>query len=58
MSQRILEFLNMSDFNVCIEYIKGKITNKMNKGANWYNDVLKLIDIDICELFPKTSWNS
>ena len=57
MLEGILDLLDLSDFQVCIEYIKGKQTNVRKNDANRCGDVLELIHTDICDLFPTPSWN-
>ncbi|RVW30669.1 Retrovirus-related Pol polyprotein from transposon TNT 1-94 [Vitis vinifera] len=57
VSEGILDPLDFSDFQVCIECIKGKQTNMRKKNANRCNDVLELIHTDICGPFPTPSWN-
>jgi len=52
----ILDPLYLSDFEVCIECIKGKRTNIRKLGAEKAKDVLELVHIDICGPFPTTSW--
>ena len=56
MSDEILEPLDLSDFEVCVECIKGKQTNIRKLGAKRAKDVLKLVHTDICGPFPTTSW--
>ena len=51
-----LDKLDFSDFQVCIECIKGKQTNMRKKDTNRCSDVLELIHMDICGPFP-TPWN-
>ena len=53
----ILEPLDLSDFEVCVECIKGKRTNIRKLGAERAKDVLELVHTDICGPFPTTSWN-
>ena len=53
----ILDPLDLSDFEVCIECIKGKQTNIRKLGAERAKDVLELVHTDICGPFPTTSWN-
>ena len=53
----ILDPLDLTDFQVCIECIKGKQTNTKKLGANRATDVLELIHTDICGPFPTASWN-
>ena len=53
----ILKPLDLKDFQVCIECIKGKRTNERKLSAERAKDVLELIHIDICGLFPTASWN-
>ena len=57
VSDGILDPLDFSDFQVCIECIKGKQTNMTKKNANRCSDVLELIHTDICGPFPTPSWN-
>ena len=57
VSEGILDPLDFSDFQVCIECIKGKQTNMKKKNANRCSDVLELIHTDICDPFPTPSWN-
>ena len=57
MSDEILDSLDMTDFQVCIECIKGKQIEKRKLGANRCTDVLELIHTDICGPFPIASWN-
>ena len=47
----------MSDFDICVDCIKGKMTNKRKTGANQCSNVLELIHTDICGPFPTASWN-
>jgi hypothetical protein len=51
----MLEPLDMSDFQVCIQCIMGKQTNKRNFNAERAKDDLELIHIDICGPFPPSS---
>ena len=55
MSDGIFGPLNLADFEVCIECIKGKRTNEMKLGADRAKDVLELIHTDICGPFPTVS---
>ena len=57
MLERILDPLDLSDFQVCIECIKGKQTNVGKKDVNMCGDILELIHTDICGPFPTSSWN-
>lgn len=57
VSDGILGPLNLADFEVCIECIKGKRTNERKLGAERAKDVLELIHTDICGPFPTVSWN-
>lgn len=58
VSDGILDPLDMSDFQVCIECIKGKQTNIRRLDANRATDVLELIHTDICGPFTTPSWNA
>jgi len=53
----ILEPLDLSDFKVCVECIKGKWTNIRKLGVERAKDILELIHTDICGPFPTPSWN-
>ena len=55
VSERILDPLDLSDFQVCIECIKGKQTNVRKKYVNRCGDVLEFIHTDICGPFPTPS---
>ena len=57
VSDGILDPLNLTEFQVCVECIKGKQTNIRKLGANRCADVLELIHTDICGPFPTASWN-
>ena len=57
MSDEILNSLDMTYFQVCIECIKGKQIEKRKLDANRCTDVLELIHTDICGPFPIASWN-
>lgn len=57
VSEGILEPLDMSDFEVCIQCIKGKQTDTRNFNAERAKDILELIHTDICGPFPSSSWN-
>ena len=52
MSSGILDSLDFSDFDICVNCIKGKQTNIRRKGANRVSGVLELIHRDICGPFP------
>jgi len=57
MVDEIIEPLDLKDFQVCIECIKGKRTNERKLSTEKAKDVLELIHTDICGLFPTVSWN-
>ena len=57
IDERILKSIDLTNFQVCIECIKGKQTNTRRLGSNRATDVLELIHTDICGPFPTTSWN-
>ncbi|RVX07676.1 Retrovirus-related Pol polyprotein from transposon TNT 1-94 [Vitis vinifera] len=57
VSDGILDSLDFSDFDICVECIKGKQTKTKKLGANRATDVLELIHTDICGPYPTTSWN-
>ena len=57
MLEGILDSLDLSDFKICMECIKGKQTNIRKTGANRSKVPLELIHTDICGQFPTASWN-
>ena len=57
ITQGILDSLDMSDFDICVDCIKGKMTNKRKTGTNQCSSVLELIHTDICGPFPTACWN-
>ena len=57
MSDGILESLDFSYFDVCIECIKGKQTKTKKLGAYRTSDVLELIHTNIWGPFPMATWN-
>jgi len=57
VSDGILDSLDLNNFKVCVECVKGKQTNIRKLGANRCSDVLELIHTDICGPFPTASWN-
>ena len=44
----VLSTLDYTDFETCVDCIKGKQTNKSKKGANRSSDILEIIHTDIC----------
>ena len=48
MNDRILETLDFIDFNTCVDYIKGKHSNKTKKSAKRSSKILEIIHTDIC----------
>ena len=48
VNDRILSTLDFTDFNTCMDCIKGKQTNKSKKGANRSSTILEIIHSDIC----------
>jgi len=44
----VLRTLDFSDFCTCVDYIKGKQTNKIKKNAKRSSKILKIIHTDIC----------
>lgn len=57
MSDGILDPLDFTDYDLCVNCIKGKQTNKRRFQANRISDVLELIHTDICGPFPTDFWN-
>ena len=48
VNEGILNTLDFTDFETCVDCIKGKQTNKSKKGANRSSDILEIIHTDIC----------
>lgn len=57
VSDGVLDQLDFTDFDVCVNCIKGKQTNTRKLSAQRATDVLELIHTDICGPFPTASWN-
>ena len=55
----ILPQLDFSDWDICLDCIKGKKTKQISKNfATRSNELLRLIHIDICGSFDVPSWDS
>ncbi|KAF7835869.1 Retrovirus-related Pol polyprotein from transposon TNT 1-94 [Senna tora] len=48
VKEGVLNTLDFTDFNTCIDCIKGKQTNKTKKGAKRSSSLLEIIHTDIC----------
>ena len=48
VNDRVLNTLNFTNFDTCVDCIKGKQTNKRNKGAQRSLKILEIIQSDIC----------
>ncbi|RVW26923.1 Retrovirus-related Pol polyprotein from transposon TNT 1-94 [Vitis vinifera] len=46
----VLSTLDFTDFETCVDYIKGKQTNKSKRGATRSSVILDIIHTDICSL--------
>nr|CAN74164.1 hypothetical protein VITISV_026444 [Vitis vinifera] len=46
----VLSTLDFTDFETCVDYIKGKQTNKSKRGATRSSTILEIIHTDICSL--------
>ena len=57
MSNGILNDIDFINFDVYIEYIKGKQTKVKNKSAHKSLKVLDLIHMNVYGPFPTLSWN-
>ncbi|KAL8140724.1 hypothetical protein V2J09_006745 [Rumex salicifolius] len=57
VSDEILDSLDLTDYEVCVECVKGKLTNTRKLSANGSADVLELIHMDICGPFSTAAWN-
>ena len=49
MKNGILENLDFTDFEICVDCIKGKQTKNTKKGATRSNELLEMIHTDICK---------
>ena len=58
MSNGILDSLDFADFDMCVNYIKGKQINVRRFGANRSTYVLELVHTDIFGSFPTAACNS
>jgi hypothetical protein len=52
IKQGILPDLNFDDFEICIDCLKGKMTNSRNFQSKRSQSILELIHTDICGPFP------
>ena len=57
MSDEIFNRLDFTDFDLYVNCIKGKQTNKKRFETNRTLDVLELIHTDICRSFLTAAWN-
>ena len=48
VNDKVLNTLDFADFDTCIDCIKGKQTNKFKKGAKRSNDMLEIIQSNVC----------
>ena len=48
VDDRVLSTLDFTDFDTCVDCIKGKQTKKSKKGAKRSTDKLEVIHLDIC----------
>ena len=48
VNEGVLNTLDFTDFETCVDCIKGKQTNKSKKGAKRSLDILEIIHTDIC----------
>ena len=48
VNEGVLSTLDFTDFETCVDCIKGKQTNKSKKGAKRSTDILEIIHTDIC----------
>jgi transposase InsO family protein len=48
VNEGVLNTLDFTDFETCVDCIKGKQTNKSKKGANRSSGILEIIHTDIC----------
>jgi len=57
VSNEILDSIDFTSFDVCVECIKGKQTKSKKLGAYRGKNVLELIHTDICGPFHTPLWN-
>jgi len=57
VSNGILDSINFTSFDVCVECIKDKQTKSKKLGAYKATNILELIHTDICGPFHTPSWN-
>ena len=50
VNDEVLSTLDFTDFETCVDYIKGKQTNKSKRGATRSSVILDIIHTDICSL--------
>ena len=55
VSDRILDSFDFTDFDVCVECVKGRKTKTKRLGDNKSMEALTLIHLDICRSFPIAS---
>ena len=48
LNDGVLSILDFTDYETCIDCIKGKQTNKSKKGVKRSSDILEIIHTDIC----------
>ena len=48
VNDAVFSTLNFTDFETCVDCIKGKQINKSKKGAKRSSDILEIIHTDIC----------
>ena len=52
MKDNILEYLDFTDFDVCIDCIKGKQTKYIKKNVTRSKELIEIIHTDICGYIP------
>ena len=50
VNDRVLSTLDFTNFETCVDYIKGKQTSKSKRGATRSSAILEIIHTDICSL--------
>jgi len=48
VNEGVLSVLDFTDFETCVDCIKGKQTNNFKKGAKRSSNLLEIIHMDIC----------
>ena len=56
IKNEIIPYLDFTDLNICVDYIKGKQTKQTKKRAIRSTQILEIVHIDICGSFDVNSF--